>query len=82
MQDKIYKDEMESTCLPLVFPPALKSYLSLSIISDIAMANSGNKNWIMQNFIQLCKYNDSEKIEFFHVKHLYIKICRRLLVKN
>lgn len=65
MQDKIYKDEMESTCLPLVFPPALKSYLSLSIISDIAMANSGNKNWIMQNFIQLCKYNDSEKIEFF-----------------
>ena len=49
--------------IPETFP--ISSYLPLSIIAAISLANQSNNEWIYLNFIQLVIRNGTEKLESF-----------------
>lgn len=51
--------------LPIIFPPPIKCYLPITIVSSIVTANIGDNSWIMNNFIQLYIPKGSEKLESF-----------------
>lgn len=51
--------------LPIKYPPSIKSYLPISIISSITQANIGDDSWIMNHFIQLFIPEGRKKIETF-----------------
>lgn len=63
MQEYYAKNERLE--LKTQFPPPIKSYLPISIISSIASANQGNTSWILNNFIQLFIPDQKEKLESF-----------------
>lgn len=51
--------------LPIQIPPPIKSYLPISIISNIAFANRRDNSWVLNNFIQLFIPDNTEKLESF-----------------
>ena len=51
--------------LPIIFPPPIKCYLPISIVSSIVTANIDDNSWIMNNFIQLYIAEGFEKLESF-----------------
>ncbi|BCJ94140.1 hypothetical protein acsn021_17090 [Anaerocolumna cellulosilytica] len=64
----LYNPKLGEKVLPVCFPPPIKAYLPISILSNIATANSKNYNWIMYNFIQIYKYIDNDKVETFPIQ--------------
>lgn len=51
--------------LPIKYPPVIKSYLPISIISSIVEANTQSDFWVMNNFIQLFIPQGRRKLETF-----------------
>ena len=51
--------------LDITFPPPLRSYLPIAIISSIITANTRNEDWILNNFIQLFIPEGRNKLESF-----------------
>lgn len=68
MYINLYKPDKKEICLPIAYPPLITAYLPISIVSNIAVANSNNLNWIMQNFVQIFKYEKSDKVESFPIQ--------------
>ena len=58
--------------LPIQIPPPIKSYLPISIMSNIAFANRRDNSWVLNNFIQLFIPDNAEKLESFPFQDLLV----------
>lgn len=62
----LYNDKDKSTVyLPICMPPPVKAYLPFAIVSTIITANMKSYDWLLNNFIQIFKKKNTNRIDTY-----------------